>query len=415
LALLSQGLGGLLGLASALVLARWLGAEGFGAYGVTLSALALMSLPATLGLDKAALRFIPQYRDAPARRQGFTRFAVTVAFLGGLIAATAALSIGVWLSSEGGVYGRAMVASSGLAIFLPLHALASGLARANGRALLAVAPGEVLRRLIQLAMIGGFVLAGVSGSTTLALFSATLAAGAGLALQFIILRRDSTAPSARPEYLLRDWLGLSVPMLTISGLNLVIAHSSTLIVGAILGPADAGAYVAAVRFSALVTLVLGAINFLAAPVYADLHARGATEELASLVRRCAHLIFWPTLATALTVMAAGPWLLASLGPDFNHAYPALLILVAGQLVNAGAGSVGYLAQLTGDQRGALVTLGFSAVVGLILSLALIPIVGLIGAAFASATSTAAWNIVLHRRIVRRLGVRPAITDALRGA
>jgi O-antigen/teichoic acid export membrane protein len=412
--LLSRALGGILGLAGQLVLARWLGAAGFGAYAVPLSVVAVLTFPATLGLDKATLRFLPEYMNAPGLYRGFIRFAGTITIIGSLAAGAVAVLLGFGLSSFGSTYGAGVKAAAGLGTLMPAIAMASAVARSHGRAFVAVAPGELLRPAIVLFAVGGLIWVGADGSAEKALVLITIGAAAALGIQFMVLRRDmgQIAP-CRPEYMQRTWLGLALPMLAVAGLSLALAHGNIILVAALLEPSDAGAYVAAVKISALVAMVLTAANALAAPTYAQLHATGASHELATVVRHCAHLIFWPTLLVAGVTAIAGPWMLTLAGSEFASAYPALLVLIVGQLVNAGMGSVGYLTQLTGDQHGALFTLGVSAVVNLILSLALIPVFGIVGAALASATSMVLWNIWLHRRVVRRLGVYPAITDALR--
>jgi O-antigen/teichoic acid export membrane protein len=53
-------------------------------------------------------------------------------------------------------------------------------------------------------------------------------------------------------------------------------------------------------------------------------------------------------------------------------------------------------------------LGCSAILNLILNAILIPTMGIMGAAVATALAMALWNIWLHQLVVKYLGVKPSI-------
>ena len=84
---------------------------------------------------------------------------------------------------------------------------------------------------------------------------------------------------------------------------------------------------------------------------------------------------------------------------------ALYILVIGQVLNAAAGPVGYLLILTGHERVCASVYGWSAVLNVGLNLMLIPPLGSTGAALATASTMALWNVWLSVLVLRRLGIR----------
>src|SRR5690606_14902262 len=89
---------------------------------------------------------------------------------------------------------------------------------------------------------------------------------------------------------------------------------------------------------------------------------------------------------------------------FRTGYVALLILVFGQLINAGMGCVVVLLNMTGHERDTLNGVAVAAVANLLLNFLLIPRFGINGAAASTAVSLALWNILLARTVAKRLGL-----------
>ena len=96
------------------------------------------------------------------------------------------------------------------------------------------------------------------------------------------------------------------------------------------------------------------------------------------------------------------------GSDFVAARWEMTILILGQLVNVGAGSVGYLMEMTGHHKKCAYVFGCSALLNLVLNGILIPTLGIMGAAIATAVTMALWNIWLHQLVVKHIGVQPSI-------
>ena len=80
--------------------------------------------------------------------------------------------------------------------------------------------------------------------------------------------------------------------------------------------------------------------------------------------------------------------------DFTAGYVALLVLLAGQLINAVSGPVGYVMTMTGHQHRAARIIGVCAFVNIVLNAMLIPLFGMSGAASATAITTAMWNLMM---------------------
>jgi O-antigen/teichoic acid export membrane protein len=201
---------------------------------------------------------------------------------------------------------------------------------------------------------------------------------------------------------------MSGPLLLVAGFQVALSQTDLLIVGAVGGVRRAAFYLAASRTSLLVSYLLVGVSAVMAPLFAELEARGDRAGLQRLASVSAQWTFWPTLALAAGLAALSPYVLGLFGPHYVLARWALLILLAGQLVNAGCGAVGYLLSMTGHQDDTARVYGLTAALNLALCYAGTRLFGLEGAAGATSVSLIAWNVWLHRLTVKRLGVRASL-------
>jgi O-antigen/teichoic acid export membrane protein len=212
------------------------------------------------------------------------------------------------------------------------------------------------------------------------------------------------ARSSLPAYRTREWLGVALPLVFISAMHLALSQIDILMVGILLTPADAGVYAAAARIGAFVIFGLIAVNGIVAPMIARLFTEGHRTALQHMVTLAGRAGLAFALVAALALAVFGDWILSLFGPAFPKGYGALLILVAGQLINAFAGSVGFLMTMTGHERQAAKIMLLSLALNILLNAVLIPVWGLEGAATATAITTALWNLAMLGYVKRRLGI-----------
>lgn len=87
--------------------------------------------------------------------------------------------------------------------------------------------------------------------------------------------------------------------------------------------------------------------------------------------------------------------------DLYNGHIALLILCAGQIVNVLCGSVGMVLLMTGHQQYSIFSVLIAVLLNAGLNLLLIPVYGLTGTAIATASSVAAWNIIMYIFVFRK--------------
>jgi O-antigen/teichoic acid export membrane protein len=214
---------------------------------------------------------------------------------------------------------------------------------------------------------------------------------------------------------LRELWGFNLPRGVASCLELAIVWADVIIVGVLLGPAAAGAWAAASRFVTTGTMAMEALRLQSAPAMAAAWARGDREGYDEVYRVTAVwlvLVSWPLF---LGLATWSPLVLGLVGPEFAEAAPALTLMALGMLAYVAMGNVNAALLMAGRS---VVTAGNTAValaLNITLNLALVPWLGLMGAAIAWAsclTLDSALCLVRGRRLGLRLPVREV---ALAGA
>jgi len=408
----------ILGLGAALVaevlIARLLGVRSYGEYAFALSLISILAIFAKLGMDNLRVRFIPAYVGSGEwglLRGVLERSRQCVSVMAVLIAVV--MVCVVWLIRD--TISHSLLATLLLAcILLPVLTVVqvqAGSLRAFKLIIAAQGPGDLLRPLL---LAAGVVLAVVVLEFPA---SAPVAMGANLVassivlplLSFLLVRAiPEQAKRARPQFRTREWILVGYQMLLITGFSILLSRFDIIMLGTLSGTVDAGIYAAATRIAALILLVLNAINTIVAPLISQLYAQGRMQELQRMIAFAARIIFLITLPINLGVIVFGPWMLGLFGSGFISGYAALVILSVGQMINALAGSVGFITIQTGHQKVAAYVFGGSAVLNILLNFILIPAMGIVGAAIATAVTIVTWNSILVFFVLKHLRINPTI-------
>lgn len=403
----------LLALALAIVLARALGAEGYGVYAHAFAILMVLVLLAEAGVPKLLLREVA----ASEGRQdwGLLRGAVRRAgqFVGLVAFGVSAVGLLVLWSWSDGLARPTLYTSSVMLLMVPLLAWNKSVTHAL-RGLRYVVLGEAVERLarpaVALVLVAAlFLLWPALRQPHVAMAAQGLAAALVLLLGYLLLRHrlQAAAGAAEPAYRSGAWLRSALPFTLIGGAGIVNNQADIIMLGWFAESEQVGVYRVAVQGATLVTFAIQSANAALAPQFARLHAEGAAARLQALVTASARVILLATLPVAAAFVLAGGaiagWVF---GPEFAAAHVPLAILAAGQLVNAGFGSVGLLLNMTGHETASARGLWQTAALNIVLNAGLIPLYGMVGAAIATGLSVVLWNVLLYRQVRRRLGISP---------
>jgi O-antigen/teichoic acid export membrane protein len=155
--------------------------------------------------------------------------------------------------------------------------------------------------------------------------------------------------------------------------------------------AELGVYAAALRVAQALMLFLVAVNYMFSPFVADLHARGERDRLDALYKALTRWMLAGTIPLLLLLLIAPGPVLSLFGSTFDTGSTALRILLVGQVVNVGVGSVGFILIMVGRTGWDLAVYAASFLLDLAVAFALAPHLGAEGAAVAQAVTMVCSN------------------------
>jgi O-antigen/teichoic acid export membrane protein len=385
--------GALAGYLFAFVALQRLGAAGYGYFELAFTVLSIASVVAKWGLDGLMIREVPARSSLEA--QHFIRQAMTASLLGSALLALGLWTVAPWIAAY---YGGFTSLWRSVALVLPAWTLMqvwSEAQRAQHRYLLfGVLQSSVLLGTVALAMLALPWLDRVE-RVLLGLLAATLIlVGRGwLALRRVELRSLWTLRAP------------ATAMFLTGTLFMVMTWTDTLMIGYFLEPEVVGGYRVAFKIGTLITFAQFAVNASLGPRISELWTRGRRDELQSEVRRVTLLNAAVSLPAFAGIMLLAPWLLSFFSPDLVPYAGLLRVLALGQVVNALCGPVMYLLNLTGHEQSARRTMTVAVLVNAGANLALIPWLGVVGAAWATSASMVLWNVWATVAVYRKTGIR----------
>lgn len=404
-------------LALTILLARALGPAGYGLYAYVYALVWLMVVPAELGLPMLVVRETARAR-AHGRWDlmlGVWRWAAATA--SGLGLAVALVAGGVaWLVAARFTDAQLATFAWGmlLAPLMVLGNLAGAALRGLRHVLQGQLPGLVLRYGLALALCAGAVLvAGDAFTPAVAMALHAVAAGVALVVgvQLLGRARPPQLAGVRPTRERRQWLASTIPLALVAGTYLMHQQTDIVILGLFVEDAEVGVYRVAVQASGFVAFGLHAVNMVAAPQFARLHALGDRERLQAVVTTTARIILVLTALVAICLVLFGrPVIGFAFGSEYTAGYLAIVILAVGQIFNAAFGSVVFLLNMTGCERITVGVLACAVGINIGLNFLLVPLFGLEGAAAATAFTLALWNFLLWRAVRRHIGIDSTALD-----
>ncbi|MDH3539540.1 MAG: oligosaccharide flippase family protein [Acidimicrobiia bacterium] len=391
-----------------LTVARLLGPEESGFYYLAMSVTVIASILGILGLDSASMRFVSTGVDTGdwGRVAGVYRQAVSVA---GLWSVT--LGVAIWALAP--VLADAAFSNTDLE---PVIRVAAWLVPLMTLMQIHAFALKGVQRPVAATIIQSLGPPTVAGLTMLASGVATAESAlavvvgtwAGLLVVAAMLWFIRVGPAGRQfgAFDVRRLLRTGLPLLVVNSMILIGQWTDTIMLGVFGDAADVGVYYPAWRVATIVSLVLFGINAVAPPRFAALHERGDIRGLEQLARQTSGLATAVALPALVVVVVIAPWILDLFGPDFDRAAGALRILAVGEFVNAAVGSVGFLIVMTGHERSMRNIMIATGIGNIMLNAALIPPLGINGAALATTISLVLSNLGLALWARRRLAVQP---------
>ena len=409
--------GAVLSYVSIVAFAHLLNAEEYGRFAFGLNAAIIISAIGNLGTSTGIMRYWPKYLVAsdPARAKGSVELGFVLVFWGGLalIGLLALVSVARTFLGLPSEYAFALAIGL-LGLMISIGDYSTNLLRAQGSTLVSMLPRDVIWRVAAPALSYVIMHAGLGLSGTDALLISALVLlvlnfwqGAHIASHVRALGRGLVA--------IRDFANLRPSLLPIwmSGIvYAMIQQFDVVIVGSLLSKPEAGAYFAAQKTALMLSLVLIAGGLVTAPQMAALFHAGKLAELQRLCQKLAVAIAATTVLGYIVLIAIGGFLLGMFDPAFIAAYPILIIIGFGTVVDAISGPNSYLMQMTNYERPYLKVMLTCYALVVAAQFILVPRFGSLGAAYASAGGVILWNVIVIAYLRRQAKLDPSLLGVL---
>ncbi|WP_416832719.1 MAG: oligosaccharide flippase family protein [Erythrobacter sp.] len=400
------------------LLARVLGEVGYSQFSYTFAILTVLTTLSLFGFDVGIQRFVPTAieEDNAGELRGYLLRAMQAMLV--MATALGAMLVASALALSGHISEELQTLLVLAAFAIPggsLLLLASACARALRKPLLAAAPRLAVKPLLVIAGIAALALAQpqLTPSQAMMVEIAASLALAGFVALAVALHLNPTLRASPASFRTGAWLAVSFPLFLNAGFQIMIRQTDVLILGGFIGADEVGSYVVATKIAALASFGLLAINAVVPPIVVRHVVRDEHDQAQRVLGIAALALFAFSLGTGLVLWVLGEMILGWFGESFVVAKPLLNLLIMGQLLNAGTGSVSFILGVTGHQNVLAKVVAGALLLNIALCFALIPAFGAMGAAVAVTLATSASNLVLLVLCKSRTGLDPSILSAMR--
>jgi O-antigen/teichoic acid export membrane protein len=399
-------------LALGIILARSLGAEGYGVYAYAFAIMSLLLVVAEAGVPTLLMREVAA--GLSLENWGLLRGALIRGgqFVGLVSISVSAIGLLVLWWRADNLSGPVLYTTALMLLVLPISALCKTIShalRGLHRVVLGQAVNMLIRPLLVVLLVGiCFLLWPNLHQPQYAMAAQLTGATVVLLVGIFILRHylPLQAKTATPEYRSRNWIKSALPFTLIGGAGVINNHADMVMLGWFVDPESVGAYQVAVQGGMTILFFLHAANSVVGPYFARLYGQDKKFYLERLYRKAGNYTLAATLPLFLVFFLYGNHIIGYIfGEDFIEGYYSLVILSAGQFFLVMAGSAGTLLQMCNKEVLAAKALYVSAVLNILFNLMLIPIFGIEGAALANMASNAFISIFLISLLQKSLGFR----------
>lgn len=403
---------------SQLVIARLMGAASFGIYSYVLAWISVLAYGATLGFHVTMLRFVPAYgaKGQWSLARGHIRFALAWSLAAAVASALAGALIVMASSAQmPAELAQSLVIGMAAVPLITMYLLGGAILRILGGVVSALVPERIVRDGLLLALVALIALT-VSRhpDARLVIAALVLSCAATVALVCLIARR-LWLPELRgvsPSYAVRDWWPSVLPLMVITGLDMLMTRTGVMLLGWTGNIRDAGIFAVGFNVAMLIVLPRVAVGTMFAPTISELHALGDRQALQKVFANACTLSLAGAAILALPLLAVMAPLLRWFGQDFDASAPIAYVLVIGQVFAAAVGPQQNLLIMTGHERAAAAMMIASAGLNIVACALWIPRYGPIGAAMATTMTIVAWNVAMAIYIHRHLNLLPGLASAL---
>lgn len=399
-------------------LARWMGSHEFGIYVYVWTWVMMIGGAVDLGLASSAQRFIPTYIEArtTAQLRGFLSgsrwLAFIIATVLSLLGLAAVYLLEAWLDRD------TILPLYIACLILPMYGLLhvqDGISRSYNWINLALLPAFIARPLLLLALLAAAYLLGYQTTASTGLAAAAISIWATALGQMLLLNRKlrTAIGTGTKTYEIGRWVAISLPMFMVDGLYLLLTYVDVLMLKQFRTPDEIAIYFAGAKTLALVAFVYFAVAAASSHKFAEYFVAHDRNKLSAFLADSIRWTFWPSLAATFVILACGWPMLRLFGPQYVQAYGLMFVLAIGFMARAAIGPGERFLNMLGEQKMCAVIVAIAVAVNLVLGFALIPGLGMMGAAISTTSAFVVESVLIFIIAKRRLGYHLFIWGAQR--
>jgi len=406
-----------LAFAVSIVLARAMGPDGFGVYSFAVAAAILLSVLAQAGIPTLLVREVAIYQATMrwSLMRGLLskawRLVVLLSF-GAILLIVLIFLMFPWPLEV--VQRTTLIWALVLIPCFALNACIGSVLRGLGFVIRGQVAEQLVRPGLFLALVVGALLTtdihSIEPSFGM-LLHAVSAVGALLVGAILLSRtlpqslRNATSAFADQD----RWKRSLLPLGFLAGLQIINSQADILMLGVFVDARDVGIYRVAWQGANVVNLLLLAIGLTVGPEIARLHGTGDYHAIQRMVRTSGRGAFLLSLAVSVILILFGEEILVTVfGEAFEDSYTPLVILCLGQVALAFSGWAVLVLNMTGNERITARYTAYAAVANIAANGVMIPLLGTIGAALATASTMFVWKLILAMAARRTTGLNTTV-------
>jgi O-antigen/teichoic acid export membrane protein len=404
-------LGMVFGYAAMLFITNYYGAEEWGIYSLSITLLSIAVLIPKFGFDNALVRII-----AEIKAHSSNKVIISVLYKALTISIIISLVIIILMNSFSEILANKILNQENIKSYIPLISFAIiplvvlTIISATFQAL----KKTMLFMLFQTTLINivFFILLVISYFKNIdvkvfKIYFYAISVSVIVALFFLIVTFIKTLNKNKRvvdnKYSYKKIVKISFPMLLSSSFALLMGWSDIIMLSFYRTTVDIGIYNSSLKLAALSGISLIAINAIATPKFVEFHSNNNIKGLEDTVKKSTKMIFLTTAPVLLILIIFSKEILGLFGSEFTIGYLALIYLCISRFINAISGSVGYIMQMTDQQKVYQNIIIIAFFINLVLNFILIPKYSYNGAAIASSIAMIFWNLTLVIIIKKKLG------------
>ena len=408
---LGRILGVIFGFFFSVLAARYMGASAYGKIMYVITIITAISIVTKLGLTQGLVQFVAKLSDKKEyiKRNSLISFSILIVLSFSILMSALLffsskfIAVNIFNNIEIAALLRVM---SPILILFSLIEITPGIFRGLHIVKYQVIGRDLIQSLIRL--ISVFILGYLGYKLSGLVISYYISMTISIIYLLYKLYRLRLIGKIKKEYIksYKKILVFSSPLLVSGLLHYLIGKIDIFMIGYFLESTEVGIYIIALKIATLANFLLFSINSIFAPKITSLFYNNQMEKLKRLYQVLTKWIFATNLTAFFIILVLSRDIMNIFGNEFIFGWLALILIAAGQVINAGVGSAGLINIMTGYPHSELYISSIVFILNAVLNYLLIPIYGIEGAAIASLISIGILNLLRLYILYNRLNFLP---------